>query len=372
MDPRVTKLAELLVNYSCEIKKGDKILVESVGFDALDLVHEITHVATAKGGLVFHNFRNDRLTRRFLHDADEEQIKAQAKYDLYRMKDMDCFIGVRASANTMEMGDVPSGKLKLWNKHYVTPVHFKVRVPKTRWVVLRYPNDSMAQNAHKPLHVFEDFYFKVCTLDYSKMSKAMDPLKAMMDATDKVQIKAPGTDLSFSIKGLNAIKCDGKLNIPDGECYTAPVRNSINGTILMNAAALFEGTVFDKIGLTFKNGKVVKADAGAQTAKLNEILDRDGGSRYVGEFALGFNPYVTDPMLDALFDEKIAGSLHMALGNAYDDCFNGNRSAIHWDLVHIQRLEKGGGEIWFDGRLVRKDGKFVPKELQGLNPEKLK
>lgn len=372
MDPRITKLADLLVNYSCEVKKGEKVLVESIGFDALDLVHEIIHVATRQGGHVFTNLRHERLTRRFLHDADEEQIKAQAKYDLYRMKDMDCYIGVRAASNTMEMGDVPSDRLKLWNKHYVTPVHFKVRVPKTRWVVLRYPNDAMAQNAHKALHAFEDFYFDVCTLDYAKMSKAMDPLKALMDATDRVQIKAPGTDLSLSIAGLKAIKCDGKLNIPDGECYTAPVRNSINGTIRMNAAALFEGTVFDAIDLTFKNGKVVKADAGPQTKKLTEILDRDGGSRHVGEFALGFNPYVTDPMLDALFDEKIAGSLHMALGNAYDDCFNGNRSSIHWDLVHIQRPEKGGGEIWFDGKLVRKDGKFVPKELQGLNPDRLK
>jgi aminopeptidase len=372
VDPRNTKLAKLLVDYSCEVKKGEKLLIESNGFDALDLVHEITHVAVTKGAHVYHNFRHDRLNRRFLLDADEEQIKAHAKYDLFRMKDMDCFIGIRGSGNTMEMSDVPSGQMKLFGKHYATPVHFKVRVPKTRWVVLRYPNDSMAQNAHKPLQVFEDFYFDVCTLDYGKMSKAMDPLKAMMDATDKVAIKAPGTDLTFSIAGLKAIKCDGKLNIPDGECYTAPVKTSINGTIRFNTPALNEGVVFDEIKLTFKNGKVVEADAGGQTGKLEEVLNRDAGSRYVGEFALGFNPYVTDAMLDALFDEKIAGSLHMALGNSYDDCFNGNRSAIHWDLVHIQRPEKGGGEIWFDGKLVRKDGLFVPKELQGLNPNKLK
>lgn len=372
MDPRNTKLANLLVNYSVEVKKGDKLLIECSGFDALDLVHEIMGAAIKKGAHVYYNFRHDRLTRRFLHDTDEEQIKAHAKYDLYRMKDMDCFIGIRAAGNTMELSDVPPGQMKLYGKHYGTPVHMKVRVPKTRWVVMRYPNDSMAQNAHKPLHVFEDFYFDVCTLDYAKMSKAMDPLKAIMDSTDKVHIKAPGTDLSFSIAGLKAIKCDGKLNIPDGECYTAPVRTSINGTIRFNTAALFEGIVFDEINLVFKNGKVVDCDAGAQTSKLNEILDRDAGARYVGEFALGFNPYVTDAMLDALFDEKIAGSLHMALGNAYDDCFNGNRSAIHWDLVHIQRPEKGGGEIWFDGKLIRKDGEFVPKDLQGLNPNKLK
>lgn len=372
MDPRTTKLANLLVNYSCGVKKGEKLLVESIGFDALDLVHEIVHAATQAGGLVFLNIRHDRLTRRLLHDADEEQIKAQAKYDLFRMKDMNCYIGVRCASNTMELSDVPSEKLRLFAKHYNDPVHMKVRVPKTRWVVLRWPNESMAQNAHQPLHVFEDFYYNVCTLDYARMSRAMDPLKELMDSTDRVEIKAPGTDLSFSIKGLSSVKCDGKVNIPDGELFTAPVKDSINGTVRFNAAALFEGTVFDQIDLKFKNGKVVEAEAGVQTDRLNAILDRDAGARYVGEFSLGFNPYVQQPMLDALFDEKIAGSLHMALGNAYDDCFNGNRSAIHWDLVHIQRPESGGGEIRFDGKLVRKDGLLVPKELKGLNPDKLK
>jgi aminopeptidase len=372
VDSRITKLADLLVNYSCGVKKGEKVLVELFGFDALDLLHEVEHAAVKNGAHVFYNIRHDRLQRRFLLNASEEQIRAQAKYDLYRMRDMDCYIGIRGSSNSMEMSDVPSSQLKLWSKHYATPVHFKTRVPKTRWVVLRWPNDSMAQNARKPLHVFEDFYFNVCTLDYRKMSKAMDPLKELMDKTDRVQIKAPKTDLSFSIAGLKAIKCDGHLNIPDGEIYTAPVKNSIDGTICFNTAALFEGTVFDTIDLRFKNGKIVEAKSGKQSDKLNAILDRDAGSRYVGEFALGFNPYVTDAMLDALFDEKIAGSLHMAMGNSYDDCFNGNRSSIHWDLVHIQRPSHGGGEIYFDGKLIRRDGLFVPKELQGLNPDKLK
>jgi aminopeptidase len=372
VDPRTTKLADLLVNYSCEVKKGEKLLVEAVGFDSIDLVEEIVRIAVEGGAHVYTNYRHDRVQRAFLLAAGEEQIKAQAKYDLYRMKEMDCFIGIRAGGNTMELSDVPQGQLQAWGKYYGTPVHMKTRVPKTRWVVLRYPNDSMAQNAKKSLHAFEDFYYKVCTLDYNKMSKAMDPLKSLMDSSDQVRIKARKTDLAFSIAGLKAIKCDGKLNIPDGECYTAPVKTSINGTICFNTPALFEGIVFDEINLKFKNGKVVDAEAGAQTAQLNAILDRDAGARYVGEFSFGFNPFITKAMLDALFDEKIAGSLHMALGNAYDDCFNGNRSSIHWDLVHVQTPEYGGGEIHFDGKLIRKDGRFVPKELQGLNPEKLK
>ena len=372
MDPRIARLADLLVNYSCAVNKGEKLLIESIGFDAFTLVHEITRVDTAAGGIVFTNFRHDRLTRRFLHDADEEQIKAQAKYDLFRMKEMQCYIGVRGTPNTMEMGDVPSAKLKLWNKHYNEPVHMKTRVPKTRWVVLRWPNDAMAQNAHLPLHPFEDFYFDVCTLDYAKMSKAMDPLKAAMEAADQVTIHAPGTDLTFSIQGLPAIKCDGHVNIPDGELFTAPVKNSVNGTIRFNTLSLFEGTVFENIALTFKHGKVAQAEAGPNTEKLNAILDRDPGARYLGEFSFGFNPYIKTAMLDTLFDEKIAGSIHFALGNSYDECPNGNKSSIHWDIVQIQREECGGGEIRFDGKVVRKDGLFVPKELKGLNPDRLK
>lgn len=372
MDPRVTKLADQLVNYSCAVKKGERLLVECFGFDALPLVHEITRLSTKAGGILFTNIRHDRITRQFLHAAEEEQIKAQARYDLIRMKEMQCYIGVRGIPNTMEMGDVPVEKLRLWNKHYNEPVHMKTRVPKTRWVVLRWPNDSMAQNARKPLYAFEDFYFDVCTLDYAKMSRAMDPLKSMMESTDQVQLTAPGTDLTFSIQGLPAIKCDGHVNIPDGELFTAPVRKSVNGTIRFNTRSLFEGTVFENITLSFKHGKITQAEAGPNTERLNAILDRDTGARFLGEFSLGFNPYIEDAMLDTLFDEKIAGSLHLAIGNSYDECPNGNKSSIHWDNVLIQRPEYGGGEVLFDGKVIRKDGVFVPKELKGLNPDKLK
>jgi aminopeptidase len=372
VDPRITRLADLLVGYSCAVQRGEKVLVESIGFDALPLVHEVIRYVTLAGGIVYTNIRHDRLTRQFLHAADEEQIRAQARYDLHRMKEMQCYIGVRGTPNTSEMVDVPTDKLRWWNKHYNDPVHMKTRVPKTRWVVLRWPNDSMAQNAHRPLQAFEDFYFDVCTLDYPRMSRAMDPLKALMESTDRVQIVAPGTDLSFSIKGLPAIKCDGHVNIPDGELFTAPVKSSINGTIRFNTRSQFEGAIFEDITLTFKNGKIVEATAGANTERLNQILDRDPGARFIGEFSLGFNPHIHEAMLDTLFDEKIAGSLHMAIGNSYDECPNGNKSSIHWDIVQIQRPEKGGGEILFDGKVIRRDGVFVPKELKGLNPDRLR
>lgn len=372
MDPRNAVLADVLVNYSCAVKKGEKLLVETSGFEPLELVENIIRVATKKGAHVYYDMHHDRLTRAFLLAANEDQIKAQKKYPIHRMKDMDCYIGIRGGDNIAEMSDVPSQKTALYAKHYRQPVHLRVRVPKTRWVVLRYPNNSMAQSANLPLGPFTDFYFDVCTMDYRKMSKATNPLVRLMNRTNKVHITGPKTDLRFSIKGIPAVKCDGKLNIPDGECFTAPVRDSVEGTVLFNAGSLLDGTVFGNIHLTFAKGKVIKADAGPNTKKLNEILGRDPGARYVGEFAFGFNPFVTTPMLDILFDEKIAGSFHMALGNAYDEAPNGNKSSLHWDLVCIQTPKMGGGEIWFDGKLIRKNGTFVPSALKGLNPAKLK
>lgn len=372
MDPRSTKLADLLVNYSCALKKGQKLLVESYGFASLGLVEEIIKIATRKGAFVFYEFRHDSLRRAFLRHADEEQVKALAKYPLHQMRDMDCYIGIRAAENTTELADVPGKKTNWYGRHYMKPVHLKVRVPGTRWVVLRYPNNAMAQSARMSLRAFEDFYYDVCTVDYRKMSRAINPLKRLMDRSDRVHIKGPGTDVSFSLKGIKSVKSDGSRNIPDGECFSAPVRDSVEGTVLFNAGSLQDGVVFGDIALTFRKGKVVAEDAGAQTRELRRFLGRDKGARYLGEFAFGFNPHITRPILDILFDEKIAGSFHMALGAAYGDADNGNRSAIHWDLIQIQTPKMGGGEIWIDGKLIRKDGRFVPKSLQGLNPENLK
>ena len=302
-------------------------------------------------------------------EADEDQIEFLNDYQLYQMKGMDAYIAVRAGDNTSELSDVPSDKLNMYYK--LTSPTLDYRVNKTKWVVLRYPNPSMAQLANKSQEAFEDFYFDVCTLDYKKMSKAMDPLVDLMNRTDKVHIKGPGTDLKFSIKGIPAIKCDGLRNIPDGEVYTAPVRESMNGTISYNTFSEEQGFTYENIKFEIKNGKIIKATAN-DTDRINALLDTDEGARYFGEFAIGVNPYVLTPMKDTLFDEKICGSFHLTPGKCYEDAYNGNHSAIHWDLVMIQRQEFGGGEIYFDDVLIRKDGLFVIDELKGLNPENLK
>lgn len=302
--------------------------------------------------------------------ASKEQIEMMAKYEALRMKDMDAYISVRASRNGSELSDVPEEKMNLFNKYFQAPVHSDIRVPNTKWCVLRYPNYSMAQSADMSTEAFEDFYYKVCNLDYSKMSKAMDSLVNLMNKTDKVRLTGPGTDLIFSIKDIPAIKCDGKMNIPDGEVYTAPVKNSINGTLSYNTPSVYNGFSFDNIKFEFKDGKIINATAN-NTERINSILDTDAGARYIGEFAIGVNPYILHPMKDTLFDEKIAGSIHFTPGASYDDAPNGNKSAIHWDLVLIQRSDYGGGEIYFDDVLIRKDGIFVIDELKCLNPENL-
>lgn len=206
---------------------------------------------------------------------------------------------------------------------------------------------------------------------YSKMDKAMDALKDLMERTDKVHLVAPGTDLTFSIKGIPAVKCAGECNIPDGEVYTAPVRESMNGTIAYNTPSLEDGFTYENIKFEIKDGKIIKATAN-DNERINAMLDTDEGARYFGEFAIGVNPYVLQPMKDILFDEKICGSFHLTPGMCYEDAPNGNKSAVHWDLVQIQRPEYGGGEIWFDDVLIRKDGLFVIDELLPLNPENLK
>ena len=199
----------------------------------------------------------------------------------------------------------------------------------------------------------------------------MDNLVDLMNRTDKVRLIAKDTDLTFSIKDIPAVKCAGSCNIPDGEVYTAPVRDSIHGVITYNTPSEYNSFTFEQVRLTFENGKIVACD-GNDPARLEQIFNTDEGARYVGEFAIGVNPYITKPMNNILFDEKIAGSIHFTPGNCYDDAPNGNHSAIHWDLVLMMTPEYGGGEIWFDEVLIRKDGRFVLPELECLNPEHLK
>lgn len=369
-DERIYKLAKGLVNYSCELKKGEKCLIETFDIDNA-LTKALVKEVLAVGGYPFVWLRDNQINRLILNGMTEELSTFMADYDGYMMKQMDAYIGVRGGNNAYELSDVDGEKRKIYNNIYSLKVHHELRVNGTKWVILRYPDPGMAQLAGMSTEAFEDFYFDVCTLDYSKMDKAMDSLGALIEKTDKVRLVANGTDLTFSIKGMPGIKCSGKRNIPDGEIFTAPVKDSVNGVITFNAPSIKDGLKFENVCLTFEKGKIVKATAN-YTEKLNQILDIDEGARYVGEFSFGVNPFINDAIGDILFDEKIAGSIHFTPGSCYEECDNKNNSSLHWDMVLIMSEKYGGGEIYFDDVLIRKDGLFVLEELKCLNPCNLK
>lgn len=367
-DLRYDKLAKLLCEYSVKVKQGENVLLDMCEVPD-EMVEALIEKVSELGGNAFVNLSRPRISRKLNLTTSSQRLKTLAELELERIKKMDCYIAIRGSNNIFENGDVPQDKLSEISAALRAPLNW--RVAKTKWVVLRWPNPAMAQQAMMSTEAFEDFYFDVCTFDYSKFGKGMEALKVLMNKTDKVHICGNGTDLTFSIKDIPAIPCAGEMNIPDGEVFTAPVKNSVNGVLYYTAPTVYNGTSFDGVKLEFKDGKIVKADASSNVEKLREILTSDEGASYVGEFALGVNPLVKKPMLDILFDEKIAGSFHFTPGQAYDEADNGNRSKIHWDMVCIQTPEYGGGEIWFDDVLIRKDGEFVLDELKCLNPKNL-
>lgn len=370
MDERIRKLASNLLNHSVRLKKDEKILIEMIGTDCSDLAIELIKQSKELGATPLFNIIDYKVLKEILLNSNKEQIEEYAKYDLIKMQNVDAYIGIRA-ANPKELDGISKENMEIYNKYYQTPVHFEERVKNTKWCILRYPNEWLATSAKMSLEEFTDFFYNVCTIDYDKMEEAMEPLKQLLTNTKNVHIIGPGTDLTFSVEGITAEKYFGTYNIPDGEVASCPTKYSTNGYITYNTETIYNGITFNNIYFEFKDGKIIKAEAGDKTKELNEILDTDDGARYIGEFAFGLNPYVKNTMGDTLFDEKVAGSFHFTPGTALEESDNGNRSNIHWDIVCIQTPEFGGGEIYFDDVLIRKDGKFILEELKALNPENL-
>ncbi|MSR18128.1 MAG: aminopeptidase [Phycisphaerales bacterium] len=371
IDPRLTSLARNLVRQSVSLRRGEHLLIET--FDCPDEVAvALVAEARAVGGHPHVELRRTRVMRALNNGALDDQLKAWSAIDLARMKRMNCYIAIRGADNVNEMSGVSGQQMQRVAALYQKPVHLDYRVNHTRWCVLRWPSPSMAQLAQKSTEDFEDFYFNVCCLDYRRMGKAASALVKRMQRTDRVHIKGPGAnDLRFSIKNIGVVPCCGDRNIPDGEVYTAPIRDSVEGVVHYNAATNYNGNTFEDVRLEFKRGKIVKCSARSDTDKLEAIFNTDEGARYIGEFAIGFNPHILEPMKDTLFDEKIAGSFHFTPGNCYKEASNGNKSRIHWDMVCIQRPEYGGGTISFDGEVIRRDGMFVVSDLKPLNPSNL-
>ena len=369
-DPRWDELAEILINHSTRLAAGETVLIECFDLDDSTLPRLLVQKAARKGAFPLVETKDTRILRELIRNGTEQQMRLLGECELFRMERVHAYIALRGARNINEMADVPGDRMNLYNTFFQKPVHYECRIKKTRWCVLRLPNPSMAQQAGMSTEAFENFYFDVCNLDYPRLAKALRPLVERMNAAREVHITGPETDLRFSIDGIPVVPCAGEMNIPDGEVFTAPVRDSVEGHVRFNTPTIYQGSSFDGVRLDFAKGKISAADCtGGDPKKLRRILDTDDGAAYIGEWSIGCNPRVLNPMRDILFDEKIAGSFHLTPGNAYDEADNGNRSKIHWDLVQIQRADFGGGTIAFDGVPIRIDGRFVDEELQVLDPE---
>ena len=370
VDPRWESLAEILLGHSVKLAEGETVLIECFDLEDLSLHRLLVRGAAQRRARALIDINDQRLIREQVRYGSQESMTLWGDCERFRMERVQAYIALRGARNISEMSDVARDKINLYNQHMVKPVHFDCRIKSTKWCVLRLPSPSMAQQAGMSTEAFENFYFDVCCLDYPRLAKSLKPLVDRMNAAKEVHILGPETDLRFSIAGIPVIPCAGEMNIPDGEVFTAPVRDSVQGHVKFNAPTIYQGASFSGIRLEFQDGKIVKADCDSgDKDKLNRIFATDEGASYIGEWSIGCNPRILEPMRDILFDEKIAGSFHFTPGNAYDEADNGNRSIIHWDLVQIQRPEYGGGRILFDGQSIRIDGKFVPEELQALDPE---
>ncbi|MFH5831499.1 aminopeptidase [Halalkalibaculum sp. DA3122] len=358
------QLARKILHFSCELEEGQNVMLQLVGLNGIGLLRALVAEARDMNVNPFVRIEDTEIQRMLVERGDKEFWESQAKVDqLPLMKEMDAFVGVRASLNIYEQADVSKKANKAYSDYFQKPVHFEERVKNTNWVVLRYPSEAFAMNARMPTHKFREFYYDACLLDYSQLHEAMKPLEERLRKTDMIRLKGEGTDIEFSVKGQNWIPCYGKRNIPDGELFSSPVLSSVEGHITY-APSVYQGKPFEFVKLEVRDGVVVDFDS-SDNEKLEEILDTDAGARQFGEFSFGLNPIIERPMYDILFDEKIYGSNHLTLGNDYEEAPNGNDSSIHWDLVCI------GADVYLDGEKVREGRKFITKDLQGLNPENL-
>ncbi len=371
-DPRIDQLASVLLRHSLDLKKGD-IFQINAGIAAKPLVEALYRESAKLKIYPIIRWQDDEISR-LGYDLLDPKRPETARYldlsnswEINRWQDIAANLTLRAPENDQEMSRVDRDRLQMVSK--ANEKLSRLIIDERKWALFYWPTAGMAQKAGMSTGDYLDFALKVSLLDYDRLYRAEQKLARRMENADQVHILAPGTDLSFSIRGLPAVCCYGRRNVPDGEVYTAPVKDSVNGTITYNVGSTMWGQTFERIVLEFAAGRIVRADcSGGNAADLNRILDTDEGARFIGEFSFGVNPLILKPTGNTIYDEKITGSFHLTPGNAYAKADNGNKSAIHWDLIQIQRPDFGGGEIWLDGELIRKDGLFVQDDLEDLNP----
>lgn len=364
MDSKLKELSRNLVNYSLKVEENETVLISS-SIECRPLVKELIKDITKVGGIPTVEIHDEEIDTMLLEYTTDERIPLIVSKKQYDVDQFDCFIHIRYTKNEYIGKNIDNEIRRKIGK--ATEKIDDIRINDRRWVLLNYPSPMDAYKAKMTNQEFYDYAMNVMTVDYKEMYEHIKPLKELMEKTDKVRLVAENTDITFSIKDIPVIPCCGDSNIPDGEIYTAPVKDSINGTITYNTPCPYQGNIYTGVSLTFESGKIVECHCNEDNEALKKVFDTDEGARYVGEFSLGLNPEIMKPMGDILYDEKIIGSIHFTPGRCYENADNGNTSAIHWDMVLVMRKEYGGGEIYFDDKLIRKDGLFTLPELEPLN-----
>lgn len=358
-------LSKRIIKESLKIKENERVFISYHDDHCKSFVkYLITAIIECKG-IPFVKRVDSDIQAYLLKNTKDNRIEHLHKMSLEEVNWYDAIIEITYTTNIYEEREVDK---EVRSKVIRALKESRdIRNKEKKWILLNYPSLLDAYKAKMDYDSYYKHAIESMLLNYEKMKEMILPLKEWMEKTDKVRIVGPDTDLTFSIKGMPAIPCLGDFNLPDGEIFTAPLKKSVNGRITYNTPSPYLGNVFTNVSLTFEKGKIIKATCNEDNEKLENILNTDEGSSYIGEFALGFNPVILDPMGDILFDEKIKGSLHFTPGDSYAEADNGNHSSIHWDMVLIQREEYGGGEIYFDDVLIRKNGVFVLPDLESLN-----
>lgn len=364
MESKLDELAKKIVNYSVKVNVNERVLINTYVNDSF-FIKRLIYYITLNKGIPFVRINDESINSYLLETANENRYQEIKQHGLDDVNNYDIFINIRYTTNDYSKKNIDENTLK--NIALTTKESDYIRINERKWVLLNYPSNVDAYKAKMTTDTYKNYALDVMIFDYEKMNNDIAPLKKLMEQTDIVRITGPNTDIEFSIKDIPVIPCVGEANLPDGEIYTAPVRESVNGLITYNTPSPYNGNIYHKVSLLFKDGKIVEAKCDENNEEINKIFNTDEGARYVGEFSFGLNPLIRNPMGDILYDEKIIGSIHFTPGQAYKDAYNGNDSGIHWDLVLIQREEYGGGEIYFDHTLIRKDGKFVLPDLLHLN-----
>jgi len=366
----LSRLADVIVNDCLSIEDGDLIILE--GIDLPDnLLSDFADHLLAMKIQPYVIQKSQKILIQNIQNHNSEIIGLQADFEINIMKRAKAFIGLRFPTNLYMMECLGKSDREKILTNFIKPVHFEYRNNNLQWVYFRFPTREFAKNSGQNYTEFTKNYFNASLVNYEKMAYAFDPLAKLISKCQEVRIVSDSTDLRFYMSGKGVYKSCGQHNLPDGEIFTSPDKSSIEGFIRFNIPSIYYGNYFENIELEFRKGKIVGCHAENNSDLLKSILDIDEGAKFVGEFAIGLNPFVKTPILDILWDEKMHGSLHLAIGNAYPVSNNGNKSAIHWDLILNQTSDYGGGALYFDERLVRKNGLFIDDHLQHLNPQNL-